>query len=174
MQSHQFHGGRHKFSEVLMFELNILILSLVANAVGCLPWNEKLPSSSFKKMSAKCLNLNNYSLSPIILSRKKNFLIIPWWKGPGQLVTHRTAGESFLPSGTVDSAVGSALNLLAILPRRILKISLLQGWDLLTLIICTVSSKIFWSEPGFCLFVVLCVCFKPAVVQGITIFFKMG
>lgn len=64
------------FAKIRIFHLKSQILFLPTNTASCFPWSDRLTSFSFKKMSAKYLGLNSYTLF-VILSRKN---VVLWRK----------------------------------------------------------------------------------------------
>lgn len=75
----QVHDGTHKPSTILIFTLEVHILSLAAYTASCFPRSDRLTLFAFENMSAKYPSLNNHHVSVgcSFYVKKKNGI---WWK----------------------------------------------------------------------------------------------
>lgn len=131
-------GSWYKFYKILMFTWK-LILSLATNTIRSVLWLDRFTLFKCEKLSARYPNLNNHSLSVILLCRK-------WCSIKQWLVQLATRSHN---SSTILGCSRSVLYLFPISPCRILRRCILKGKNLTHLIIFTASLRVFSEERDF-------------------------
>lgn len=130
----------YDFSKIQIFGLKAHMLSLTTNTVGCFSCNDWLTLFIFQKISAKYLRFNNHSFVSHSFQWK-------WCSVKKKKINQ--ASSRFKQPSWISACGISALRILPMSSRRMLKRRAREEQDLIKLITLTAWSRIFLSASEF-------------------------
>lgn len=131
----------YDFSKIQIFGLKAHMLSLTTNTVGCFSCNDWLTLFIFQKISAKYLRFNNHSFVSHSFQWK--------WCSVKKKKKINQASSRFKQPSWISARGISALRILPMSSRGMLKRRAREEQDLIKLITLTAWSRIFLSASEF-------------------------
>lgn len=133
-----------QISQTSNFCLKPQSLLLATNTDGCFPSNDRLIVFIFEKVSATCSSLNSHWLGVILLRSNGPLSERKWWSSSQLRPLHECLSLSHSHWGSGAGQSCCALPMSSQDSKR----GVPKSWDLIKLLIFTMSSRALWSEMG--------------------------